>query len=138
MKKIFGILLLAIFLYFLSIFALPKVADQIGAYLWIEEWNQTFRDKKQQIEEKILWYDIFGRLNETKEKALEIKQNVSSWVIQTQQKIEEVRTWVTETRDALNQTMESIDKTLDAFDNLKSTVSWWGSVEVSWSGELQP
>ena len=135
MKKFFWIFFLVVFLYFVGIFAFPKMIDQLWAYLGLVEFHQNLREKKQQIEEQILWYDLFGTLNDTKEKALEIKQNVSSWVIQTQQKIEEVRTWVNETRDALNQTMESIDKTLDAFWNLRNTVTW-GSVSATW--ELQP
>lgn len=128
------LVLAIIVVYGIGIFAFPKYTDYIWEFVGLQEFNEQIREKKQQFEEHLTSYDLFGKLQDTKEKTLEIKQNVSSGVIQTQQKIQEVRVWIEDTRNALNETIESIDRTMDAFGNLKNTVAGWNT--ASW--EIQP
>lgn len=109
MKKIILFILRVIVLYILMIFSLPNLASSIWEKLWLLWFNNKVIKIKQNIDDFFTWVDINESLKETKNSALEIKQNIDNNIKETQDKIDTIR--------------ENVDKTIKAIDDTKKTIN---------------
>ncbi len=91
MKAIFLSILIILVVYFVSIFAFPVYADKLAEFFGKTHLNEQLRSYKTDIENKITSLNIFGQITETKQKALEVKQNISSGIVETQEKLETIK-----------------------------------------------
>ena len=87
MKKILIFLWAVGILYGVSIFVFPLYADKIASVFWVQSWNTHMREFKTTFEETLTSYDLFGKVKDTTDQALELKQNISTNIDETQQKI---------------------------------------------------
>lgn len=142
-------------MYFMTLFIAPNVAAKLGEILWLTEFNTLVIEKKDAFYQFITWYDMMEKYQDTKNDALEIKQNVSTQIqqtttdIQTQvqdtkDKIENVQTKVEQTQQAIEQTTQSVNHTIDSLNELQQSIvdviPWTASVQATgslWTGETQ-
>lgn len=116
MKKIISFILLLIGLYIISIFTFPSISSSIWEKLWLTWFNQKVITLRDEFNDFIINFDLMWKYKDTKNQALEIKQNVETQVNDTKQKIETIQTNV-------DKTAKAIDDTTKAIDNVSKTAS---------------
>ncbi len=128
MKKAILIILSIFVLYLVSIFALPSVSSYIGEKVWLTEFNSWVIKARDEVNEFFSSFDIIWKYKDTKDSALEIKQNLEIQVQDTKVKIEEIQTKVDETGKAIDETTKAINNTVNTINDLGNSISnivWW-------------
>ncbi|MGE4444079.1 MAG: hypothetical protein AB7E37_03755 [Candidatus Altimarinota bacterium] len=123
MKKAILIILSIFVLYLVSIFALPSVSSYIGEKVGLTEFNSGVIKARDEVNEFFSSFDIIGKYKDTKDSALEIKQNLEIQVQDTKVKIEEIQTKVDETGKAIDETTKAINNTVNTINDLGNSIS---------------
>lgn len=116
MQKVIFFILGLIVLYIVSIFASPSLSSSIGEKIWLTWFNSWVMKVRDDFNDFITNFDVIWKYKDTKDQALEIKQNVEIQVQETKTKIETVQTKVDEV-------WKAIDDTTKAIDNVSKTAS---------------
>lgn len=122
MKKIILIILIIIVCYTLSIFAFPIKSDFIWEKIWLTNFNQEVRKIRDDFNDFITNFDLIWKYKNTKNQAVDIKNNIENQIQDTKNKIEEVQKQVDETQKAIEDTTNSINNSVDKLNNLKNSV----------------
>lgn len=123
MKKIVLFILSVIVLYIVSIFVFPSASSYIWERIWLIGFNNWVIKIRDEVNEFFTWFDIMGKYKDTKDSALEIKQNIEVQVQDTKQKIEVIQTKVDETGKAIEQTRDSLNNTVNTLNELWNSIS---------------
>jgi peptidoglycan hydrolase CwlO-like protein len=125
MKKIIFLILLCFVLYIVSIFAFPSISTLIWEKLWLTWFNESVVKIKKDFNEFVLGFDVTGKYNDTKNQALEIKQNIETQVKETKGKIEVIQ-------NNVDKTTQAVDNLWKTTNDLKNSVS--DIIPGSWTG----
>lgn len=123
MQKIIYAILALIILYIVSIFAFPSVSSYIWEKVWLTGFNESLIKVKADVEDFITNFDVIWKYKDTKDQALEIKQNVETQVEETKQKIETIQTNVDKTAKAIDETTKAVNNTMDSLNELWNSIS---------------
>lgn len=129
MKKIILFVVALFVTYIISIFALPSVSSYIWEKFWLTGFNNWVISIRDGFNDFITNFDVIGKYKETKDSALEIKQNVETQVQETKQKIETIQTNVEKTSQAIDETTKAVNNTLDSLNDLGNSI--WDIVPSS-------
>lgn len=121
LKVIYFICAVAV-MYFVSIFALPSVSSTIWETLGLTAFNQSVIKVRDNFNEFITNFDVIGKYKDTKDQALEIKQNVETQVEDTKKKIETIQTNVDKTAKAIDETTKAVNTTVDSLNDLQESI----------------
>lgn len=102
--------------YIISIFAFPSLANSIWETFWLKWFNSSVIKLRDDFNNFITNFDMKWKYKDTKDQALEIKQNVETQVNETKKQIEIIQTNV-------DKTAKAIDDTTKAIDNVSKTAS---------------
>lgn len=122
MKKIISVVLFLIGLYIILIFTAPSISSSIWDKLWLIWFNQKIISLRDEFNKFIVNYDFIWKYNDTKNKVLEIKQNVETQVDDTKKKIEVIQTNVDKTTKSVNNTTKAINDTMNSLNELQNSV----------------
>lgn len=122
MRKGIVSLLILVVVYILWIFLFPSVFETFGNKFGLAGFNAWVKQVYYEIRDFWDNYDIEGKYKQTKDSALEIKQNVSKQVDETKQKIEDIQQKADETTKAIQETTQAVNTTIQSIQEL------WGSV----------
>ncbi|MDD5770071.1 MAG: hypothetical protein PHE25_03820 [Candidatus Gracilibacteria bacterium] len=123
MKKIVSFILIILVLYIVGIFIFPDYINQIGEKLGLSSFNQSVINFKTDIEKSITDYDPVGKVNQTKQQAIEIKQKMETQVQETKQKIETIQTKVDNVEKSIDNTTKAVNQTVNSLNDLTNSVS---------------
>lgn len=131
------------------IFNLPVIANKIAITLWIEKFNEFVIDFKDTFDWFFLEIPTVEELEETYnwtiDWAIELKDNIVSWVNEVKDWLDSVRSTldgavdtynevkdtvsdttetITDAVDAIKSTTDSIKDTADTITTISNTISW--------------
>ncbi len=122
MKKIILFILALIVFYIVSIFAFPSVTSSIAEKFWFSEFNKNVINFRNELNDFITNFDLIWKFKQTKDQAIEIKQNVETSVQDTKQKIETIQTNVDKTAKAIDETTKAVNNTVDSLNELQKSI----------------
>lgn len=122
MKKIIAVVLFIVASYILCIFALPGVAWSIWWILWLTSFNDSVIKTRDEFNTFVTSVDIMWKYKDTKDQALEIKQNVETQVNETKKQIEVIQTNVDKTAKAIDDTSKAIDNVIKTSSDLSNSI----------------
>lgn len=122
-KKILLTFLVLLVLAWIALFSFTAYVIQLASNYGMDGFLQDVVDVKTKIEQFITGENPLESLQQTKEKALELKQNVSSGIIETQNKIDEIRTSVDATQKALQTTASGVQQTMSGISELQKSAT---------------
>lgn len=134
MKKLILFILIIFVVFLVWIFLFPKTTSDIFSNFWLQNFNQKILDSKEKVSSFFGEFDLIKKFQETKDKTLEIKQNVEWQIENTKEKIETIQTNVDNTTKAINESVDSINKTVDSLNDLQKSV--WDITDFSASGSV--
>lgn len=120
-KWIWGILAFIV-LYVACLFTFPQQMLSIWEKVWLSGINESILGTKNMIDEFVESFDFQGKYDTTKKNAIEIKQNVESWVQTTKDTIEDIQNKADQAQQLLEDTKQSAQETLDNFGKVKDTL----------------
>lgn len=132
MKKVIFLILLLIVSYILSIFVFPSFSKYIWEKLWLTWFNTSVVKIRNDFNEYITSFDMKWKYNDTKEQALEIKQNVETQVNETKKQIEVIQTNVDKTAKAIDDTTKAINNVVKTSSDLTQSIT--NVIPKTWSG----
>lgn len=132
MKKVILFIVSIVVLYIVSIFVLPSVSSYIWDKIGLTNFNSWVIQVRDEVNEFFSSFDVIWKYKDTKDSALEIKQNLEIQGKDIKVKIEEIQTKVDETWKAIDETTKAINNTVNTINDLGSSISniVWGSGEV--------
>lgn len=137
MLKVIYFISALVALYFISIFAFPSVSSSIGGKLWLTAFNQSVIQLRDDFNDFVTNFDVIGKYKDTKDQALEIKQNVETQVQETKQKIETIQTNVDKTAKAIDDTTKAVNTTVESLSELQESIVNVVPKSASWSVEVE-
>lgn len=133
MKKLIYFILSIFVIYVLWVFLFPKTLYPISEKLWLTWFNKWVIAIRKDFNDFITNFDVFSKYGDTKDKTLEIKQNIETQVNDTKTKIEEVQNNVDNVTNSITETKDSINKTVDSINQLQNSVVNVAIPANSWS-----
>lgn len=133
MKKIISLILLLIGLYIISIFLFPSISSSIWEKIWLTWFNESVIKVKKDFDDFIMNFDVIWKYKETKDSALELKQNVETQVQETKKQIEVIQTNVDKTTKAIDDTSKAVNNTVNSLNDLTKSIKDVVPTSSSWS-----
>lgn len=122
MQKFIYFVCAIIVLYFISIFAFPSVSASIWEKLGLTWFNNSVIKARDDFNDFITNFDVLWKMKDTKDQALEIKQNVETQVEDTKKKIEVIQTNVDKTAKAIDDTTKAVNNTVNSLNELQNSI----------------
>lgn len=122
MQKFIYFVCAIIVLYFISLFAFPWVSSYLGEKLGLTGFNQSVLQARDDFNEFVTSFDVVWKFKDTKDQALEIKQNVETQVEDTKKKIEVIQTNVDKTSKAIDDTTKAVNNTVNSLNELQNSI----------------
>jgi len=124
MKKILLIIFTIIIFYIISIFMFPNISNYIWEKFWLIKFNEKVILFKHKLDNFILNTDIDWKIIQTKDKAVNIKQNIDTNIDNFRDNLTDKTNKMRDSKDDITNNIETLIDTKDNIINTLDNLTW--------------